>query len=336
MKNKVPVKRLLLLLLALVMAACVVMPIPYYVEAPGATIQLSELIKVNDQTDKREGSFSLTAVGIRQASVVLAVKAWFDPFEEVISKDQLMGQATDAEYDRIQNFYMETSQNNAIEEALKLAKKPYEMKYMGVYVLGVEKTSAFSGLISVGDTVTKIDGQDFKASSELMDYVQGKKVGDEVKVTYIQDGKTKEATGKLMKLPSNGKAGIGITLTDHTEIDSSEKIKFNTEDIGGPSAGLMFTLEIYQQLIDTDLRKGRDIAGTGTIDTEGNVGQIGGIDKKVASASESGATVFFAPKDKEKGDSNYKDAKAAAKKLKTDMKIVPVGTLQEAVDYLQK
>lgn len=334
-KNQVPVKRLLLLLLAIIMMACVAVPIPYYVEAPGATIKLSELIEVNGGKDQKSGSFSLTAVGIRQANVVRAVLSKFNDFQDLISKEDLMGSASDAEYDRIQNFYMETSQNNAIEEALKLANKPYEMKYLGVYVLDVQATSAFKGKISVGDTITKVDGKSFENSQGLIDYVQGKKVGDTVTVTYLQDGKEQEASGQLMELPSNQKAGIGISLVDHTEVSSEEKIKFNTENIGGPSAGLMFTLEIYQQLISEDLRNGREIAGTGTIDTEGNVGQIGGIDKKVASASESGAEIFFAPQDVEKGDSNYKDAQAAAKKLGTKMKIVPVKTLQEAVDYLK-
>lgn len=334
-KNQVPVKRLLLLLLALIMMACVAIPIPYYVEAPGATIQLSKLIEVNGGKDQKSGSFSLTAVGIRQATVLRALLSKFNDFEELISKEALMGTASDAEYDRIQNFYMETSQNNAIQEALQLAGRPYEMKYLGVYVLDVQATSAFKGKISVGDTITKVDGQAFENSQGLIDYVQSKQVGETVTVTYLQDGKEREATGKLMALPTNHKAGIGIGLVDHTEVTSDEKITFKTENIGGPSAGLMFTLEIYQQLIAEDLRHGKEIAGTGTIDTDGNVGQIGGIDKKVASASESGTEIFFAPQDVAAGDQNYHDAQAAAKKLGTKMKIVPVKTLEEAVAYLK-
>ena len=134
-------------------------------------------------------------------------------------------------------------------------------------------------------------------------------------------------------------------MTDHTEIDSQEKVKVDAGDIGGPSAGLMFTLEIYEQLVDKDLRQGKKIAGTGTINSEGEVGRIGGIDKKVASAAASNNKVFFAPDDEiikemKKAQpgikSNYEEAKAAAKELKTDMKIVPVKTVQDALDYLEK
>lgn len=138
-KNNKLVKRLLLIFLALVLVACVIVPIPYYVEEPGETINLKELITVNDKKDEHKGSFSLTSVGIRRATVFTALKAKIEPFHEIISVNDLTGGASDDEYMQIQKFNMETSQNFAIEQALKLANKPYKMEYKGVYVLGVEK-----------------------------------------------------------------------------------------------------------------------------------------------------------------------------------------------------
>ena len=87
-----------------------------------------------------------------------------------------------------------------------------------------------------------------------------------------------------------------------------------------------------------DLRGGREIAGTGTIEHDGSIGQIGGVDKKVATASKEGAKVFLVPDSgtKKESSNNYLGAKAAAKKLKTKMKIVPVKTIQDALDYLEK
>ncbi|MDU6523817.1 MAG: SepM family pheromone-processing serine protease [Enterococcus sp.] len=345
MKNNKLVKRLVAIFLALVVIACVIVPIPYYIEEPGDTINLKELITVNGKEDEHKGSFSLTSVGIRRATVFTALKSKVEPFHEIISADDLTGGASDAEYMQIQKFNMETSQNFAIEQALKLADKPYEMTYKGVYVLGVEKNSNFADKISVGDTVTKADGKTFTSSEDFMKYVKSQKVGQEMKVTYVHDGKTKEATEKLIKLPTDKKPGIGITLTDHTEIDSQDKVKVDAGNIGGPSAGLMFTLEIYEQLTGKDLRHGEKIAGTGTISPDGEVGRIGGIDKKVACAAASDNKIFFAPNDEitkemEKAQpgikSNYEEAKAAAKKLDTDMKIVPVKTVQDALDYLAK
>ncbi|AYW48694.1 peptidase [Tetragenococcus osmophilus] len=345
MKHNSFKKLFVLFIIALAVCASVFLPLPYYIEKPGSTIDLKELITVNEQKDQEEGSFSLTSVGVQQASAVTALKAQISPFEELVSEDELFGGASDEEYDQMQSYYMESSQNTAIQQALKLAKRPYNFEYKGVYVMNVMEDSSFKDEVAVGDTVTEVDGNSFENNQEFMDYVQQKSVGDSVEITYVHNDKTKEANGKLMELPSNKKAGIGITLVDHTEINSKDDIDFDVDNIGGPSAGLMFTLEIYEQLTEQNLRKGQEIAGTGTIDNNGEVGRISGIDKKVASADKKGAQIFFAPNDsltkqEQKShpgvESNYQEARKAAKELDTDMKIVPVKTLQDAIDYLEQ
>jgi PDZ domain-containing protein len=344
-KFKFKVKYLIIAAVTLIILGCAVIPTHYYIEQPGETIDLSSMITVDGKKDKQSGSFNLTSVGVYQATVFELGLAKIRPFHEIITQEDLMGNATDEEYNRINQYYMESSQNSAIEQALKLAKVPYQMLFKGVYVLAVEKNSNFAGKVAVGDTVTKIDGQSFESSQAFMNYVKAQKVGQKVTVTYQHDGQEKTATEKLIKLSTDNKAGIGIGLTDHTEVKTAKKIKIASGSIGGPSAGMMFTLEIYEQLTGNNLRAGKKIAGTGTMETDGSVGRIGGIDKKVASASESGAKVFFAPDDTldkatKKANpgiqSNYKEAQAAAKKLKTSMKIVPVKTVQDAIDYLNQ
>ncbi len=90
---------------------------------------MKELITVNDQKDQHDGSFSLTSVGIRQATVFTAIGSKFNQFQDLVSEEELFGGATDEEYNRIQRYYMESSQNSAIEQALKLADIPYTMNY---------------------------------------------------------------------------------------------------------------------------------------------------------------------------------------------------------------
>ena len=214
-------------------------------------------------------------------------------------------------------------------------------------VLTVDKKaddSSFKGVLNIADTVTAVNGKTFDNSTDLIKYVQGLKLGSKVKVTYTTEDKEKTATGKIIKI-ANGKNGIGIGLTDHTEVKSPENVKFKLDGVGGPSAGLMFTLAIYDQVSGQDLKAGRKIAGTGTIEKDGAVGDIGGAYLKVKSAADSGADIFFVPnnpvtKEMKKADpdakTNYQEAKEAAKKLGTKMKIVPVKTAQEAIDYLKK
>lgn len=337
-------KQIGLIISLIVLLGLIFIPIPYYIEQPGATINLAKLITVNQKVDKQTGSFSLTSVGVQQATPMTALLAKCSSFKEVVSAHELMGKATGEEYNQMQNYYMKSAQNNAKEQALRLAGMPFQMTYKGVYILSVEKQSSFYGKIQVGDTITGIDGQKFENSQAFMKYVQSKKVSEQVEITYLHHNQPAVAKGALIELPSNKKAGIGISLVDHTEITSDQTIDFHIENIGGPSAGLMFTLEIYQQLTGKNLRKGQMIAGTGTIESDGTVGRIGGIDKKIASASKAGATIFFAPddtitKEDQQTDSsiqsNYQEAKKAAKSLQTTMKIVPVKTVQDAIRYLE-
>lgn len=128
------------------------------------------------------------------------------------------------------------------------------------------------------------------------------------------------------------------------QVKTKIPVKVDAGQYGGPSGGLMFSLQIYQQISGDNLQKGRKIAGTGTINTDGTVGEIGGIDKKVIAAHRAGAKIFFAPyikptkeilKYEEGHMTNYQMAKKATKKYAPGMKVVPVTSFDEAVKYLQ-
>ena len=318
-------------------------PLPYYIEVPGTSEDIRKVLQVNKQSDQEEGSYQFVTVGVKHARMVDLVYAWLTPFTDIRSAKEMTGGSSDAEFMRINQFYMETSQNMAKYQGLKAAGKEIELKYLGVYVLTVTDNSTFKGILNIADTVTAVNDKTFESSKEMVDYVNSQTLGDKVKVTYQEDGKVKTAEGKIITL-ENGKNGIGIGLIDRTEVSSDVPIKFSTAGIGGPSAGMMFSLSIYTQIADPTLRNGRIIAGTGSIDRDGNVGDIGGIDKKVVAAAKKGATVFFAPnnpvteeakKANPNAKSNYDTAVEASEMIKTDMKIVPVKTLQDAIDYLK-
>ncbi len=320
-----------------------VVPLPYYIEVPGGSEDIRQVLKVNDTEDKEAGAYQFVTVGVQHATLAHMIYAWLTPFTDIRSAQETTGGSSDVEFMRINQFYMQTSQNMAKYQGLKTAGKDIELKYLGVYVLTVTDNSTFKGILNISDTVTAVNDQTFDSSKDLIDYVNSQKLGDSVKVTYEEDGQTKSAEGKIITL-ENGKNGIGIGLIDRTEVTSDVPIRFSTAGIGGPSAGLMFSLAIYTQIADPGLRNGRIVAGTGTIDRDGNVGDIGGIDKKVVASAREGAAIFFAPdnpvsEEEQKAHpdakNNYQTALEAAKTIKTDMKIVPVKTLQDAIDYLK-
>lgn len=341
-------KKIILILSILLATAAlwgaVLIPLPYYIESPGGASDIRYVLTVNGEEDKEAGSYNFVYVQVRQATAVQLLAANFNKYADIYSEEEMTGGSSNEDYFRISQFYMETSQNLAKYQALTLADKDVTMDFFGVYVLSLTKDSTFKGILNIADTVTSINGKTFKSSADLIEYVSGLELDSDVTVGYESLGKTLTADGQIIKL-DNGKNGIGIGLVDHTQVKTDVPIDFQTENIGGPSAGLMFTLSIYTQLADPTLRDGRDIAGTGTIEQDGSVGDIGGVDKKVISADQAGATVFFAPNNpvdkdilKENPDalSNYDEAVKTVKEEGLDIEVVPVTNVKEAIDYLEK
>ena len=104
----------------------------------------------------------------------------------------------------------------------------------------------------------------------------------------------------------------------------------DTNTIGGPSAGLMFSLEIINQLTEEDITKGYNIAGTGTLNEDGTVGRIGGAAQKLVAADKAGADYFLAPAENGRENSNYQEALAAAEDINTDVQVIPINTIDDA------
>ncbi|RMW41113.1 SepM family pheromone-processing serine protease [Lactiplantibacillus pentosus] len=332
-----------LVLIVVALLVFFLLPLPYYIEGPGSADNLKSFVTVKHHPDKRRGKFMLTSVAEAPATPALWLYAQLNPHYDVVSAEDMTGGQDDATYNRVQKFYMRSAINEAIATAYSAAHQSYRTTYQGIYVLDIQSNSKFKHQLKVGDTITKVDGHHFNTASAYQRYISKQGVGHRVTISYRRNGKTKQATAPLVKL-STHRAGIGITLTDNVKVTTKIPVKVDPGQIGGPSAGLMFSLQIYQQLTNQNLRHGQKIAGTGTINQNGQVGEIGGIDKKVIAAKRAGATIFFAPYVKptkallaveEQGKTNYQLAKATAKKYAPNMKVVPVTSFKQAVHYLQ-
>ncbi|KRM12514.1 hypothetical protein FD16_GL002265 [Paucilactobacillus suebicus DSM 5007 = KCTC 3549] len=333
----------LIAVIAILLLWLIFWPLNSYIESPGEADSLKSYVTVKDHPDKQKGSYMITSIYLQRARPITYLWALANPHATIESADEVTGGESDATYNKVQDFYMQSAINEAIATAYKAAGQQYTKKYLGIYVLQVQSDSKFKGTIKVGDTVTEVNGHHFNTASGYQKYLAKRKVGTPVKVTYLHNGKKHVSTHDLVKLTTK-RAGIGIVLTDNVKVTTKIPVKVNPGEIGGPSGGLMFSLQIYQQLTGQNLRHGRKIAGTGTINPDGSVGEIGGIDKKVIAAKKAGATVFFAPyikptktilKYEEQHKTNYQLAKETAKKYAPNMKVVPVKTFNDAVKYLQ-
>ncbi len=320
------------------------MRLPYYLEVPGNVFSLDEMVEVDNEFTDDAGDFYLTTVGIQKTTPITILSGVL-PYRDLVSEAELFGEFEDFEaYDKIQAYHMQSSINNAIKVAFDVADKDYTFEYKGVYVLQVIEESSFYADLKIGDTVKSVDGNQFQSSQEFITYIANKNVGDKVILEVEREQEEFELSGELVRLDS-GLAGIGISLVDDTALVTEPAVAIHSANIGGPSAGLMFSLEVYTKLIEDDIRGAYDIAGTGTIEVDGKVGRIGGIEKKVVAADKAGVDYFFAPDDEITADikklrpdiqSNYLTALDTAKKIKTEMKIIPVQTIYDAIDFLEK
>lgn len=320
-------------------------PIPYYIERPGSAEDLDPMIEVEGEYFNEPGKFMMTTVEILQATPFTYLFQ-FLPYNDFVSETELFGDIEDyEEYNTLQNYYMESSIHSAVVAAFDAAGLPYDLEYKGVYVMSVTENSSFAGKLQMGDIITEVDDLKFENTEEFMDYIKNLEVGQTVSIKYERDGIEYVSKGDLIELEETGEPGIGISLVDQSSVETDPEVVIHSGEIGGPSAGLMYSLQVYSMVTDTNLRAGHIIAGTGTISEDGTIGPIGGIDKKVVAADEEGATIFFAPDEEIDSElkeeypdykSNYEIAVEAAEDIDTDMEIVPVKTFNDAIEYLEQ
>lgn len=336
-KNLVGISAFILVVLALV--SIFIIPSGYYVEEPGDALATSELIKAGKKRVPKNYYLVTVAVSSSQASWGQYLWSYTQKYNDRVPAKELLSGQSSKEYEQMQRWYMATSEQTAIYNAAKKAGKKAILAYRGVYVMALQPNSSFKHKLKVGDTITAVDGHKFRSSRSLLKYVASRHEGQKLHVTVLRGKKQLNYYGNAVKVAKTNRAGIGIQLVERVKVKTKPQIKINAGEIGGPSAGLMFSLTCYQIFTGHNLAPGHKVAGTGTIAPDGKVGIIGGIDKKVVAASRQGAEVFFAPTDTSVGikkqNSNYAVAKKTAKQIHTKMKIVPVADFMDAVNYLR-
>jgi PDZ domain-containing protein len=328
------------------------MPLPLFIFSAGTAEVIHPMVQAKQPADEDKGVFMLTTVRVSDATVFSYLLSFIRPYDELhLKKELLRKDESEQEYSQRQEVNMLSSQSSALQAAYHQLGIPYKITSDGVVVVQVYKGFPAYDVLQAGDYIVKVDDTPISQSEELQKLLQGKKAGDTVDVAYKRKQITRNAPIKLAVLPAeqgspDGKtqeprAGLGIvpaTVQSVKTEDEAKQVTINAGEIGGPSAGLMFSLEIANRLLPEDITKGYKIAGTGTIDEKGTVGVIGGIQHKIIAADKAGAEIFFAPKDYVSAATgnvpNYSDAVKRAEEIHTSMKIVPVGTVDDALQYL--
>ncbi|WP_419877075.1 SepM family pheromone-processing serine protease [Brevibacillus centrosporus] len=313
-------------------------PTNYYITRPGSAIDLAPMIEVEGGKKDETGTFMLTTVRMGEANLAWYVYAQVSPDAELMQKELVVSQGeSNEDFVKREQAVMDNSQKLAEAVAFKLAGYDVKVEKQGVWVMGTIDGYPAKKELKIGDVITSVDGVPTPEAKDLLQILSKKKAGDTVSLAYVRDGQEAKTMLTLVTLPESKSVGIGVRPDNKQNIVIPKKVNIASQGIGGPSAGLMMTLEIYDQLkTDADMTKGYRIAGTGTIALDGTVGRIGGINHKVVAADKAGADIFFAPQDTPGADSNYEEALATAKRIGTKMRIVPVKTVNDAVAYLNE
>lgn len=317
-----------------------------YIMSPGSAYDVSRFVTVQNGDELDEGTFNLMTVSLMRATPLLYGLSKVREYQQIMPLNQVrQEEEDDEEYAVRQLKLMNDSQFNALYVAFSRANLNYSITYKGVFVLNVLKGGAADGILKAGDEIVEVNGERIDKQATLVDKINELQQNEDITITINRNNELLDKTISLKEIPGgDGRIGLGITFSESKSIKTDPRVKINTEDIGGPSAGLMFTLEILNQLLDEDLTKGYKVAGTGEMNEDGTVGRIGGIDYKVVAADQDGMEIFFAPDDTITDKmlesnpnlvSNYESAVKTAEKIGTKMKIVPVKTIDDALNYLQ-
>ncbi len=322
-------KKLLLVTLAAtgLFGLSLVIPTKYVLISPGSAQDLRQLVTIEGADTEDPGRFFLVTVSQTQARVLQAIYGLIHPHIDLQPSSDVIPPGMDQQqYRELLRQWMVESKMTAQVIALRRAGFQVDIISRGILVVDFVPGSTSLGILEEGDIIVSVDGERVNLANEVIAAVQSRQVGDTVELTVLRNEKEITRTIVTMPHPNNPDLpALGLYIqTLQLEPVLPIRVQLETGQIGGPSAGLMFVLEILNQLSPRDLSAGRFIAGTGTIDLNEKVGRIGGVFQKVIAAEKAGAEYFLVPAE------NYEDAKRAARRIK----IVPVRTLEEALDFL--
>jgi PDZ domain-containing protein len=301
-------------------------PLNYYIIIGGGTSDVSSRIKVEDKYESK-GSFNISFVEELKGTVLTYLLSYVVPSWEREDAD-LYKYNDNESIDDIEfrsNLDLSYSNGNATYWAYKLANKDVEKIDSKIYVITV--FDKYDTKLKIKDEILSINGNSYDSIEEYKEYLQTLKENDYVTVKVIRNKKEKEIKTKLYKYEDRLILGVGLQIVDSYKTNPKVDIKFKSSE-SGPSGGLITTLEIYNQLTKRDLTKGKKIAGTGTIEKDGTIGEIGGVEYKILGATEDDTDIFLVP------EGNYKDAVKYKKKHNLKIKLIKVKNIEEVIEKL--
>ena len=317
--------KFLVLLVTLVLLFTI--ELPYKVYAPGGMVELAKRVSVENGYETK-GTFGMAYVSMIKGSIPYLLLSYVVPDWDIVS-DAKIKYDNETMKERIEadKILTEQSISSAIIASYTLAGKSVKINEEVVHITYIDEHANTD--LKVLDIVKSVEGHNIKNTKELKELLSNYKAGDKIVFQVLRDGKEISAHATLYDSGDGAKVGVMLTETYDIEEEPNCSVTMKQSE-SGPSGGLMMSLQIYNNLTEEDITKGKKIIGTGTIDNEGNVGAIGGVKYKLIGAARKHADIFLVPTD------NYEEAISVKESHKLDINIIAVSTLKDAIEALEK
>lgn len=299
---------------------------PYLIYTPGSYIDLSKRLEVATD-NKTFGTFGMAYVSVIKASPIFLGLSYLNKNWDIISKDNVKyDDETLEESEKRDKISMEEAVSNAKIAAFKEAGLSYEITNIHHIITYLDSPETELKLF---DEIKKVDGEDIANLEDIKKIVDSKEIGAKMNIELLRNDNLISVSSTVYE--SNGRKLLGISLTNVYDVTTNPEVEIKIKsNESGPSGGLMMALSIYNSLVSEDISKGKKIIGTGTIDIDGNVGEIGGVKYKLTGAVKNKADIFLCPEE------NYEEAIKVASNNSYDIKIIKVKNLKEAIEELEK
>jgi PDZ domain-containing protein len=326
----------LALLVGLVIVVSAV-PVPYVVLSPGSARSVVPLVKVSQQPggppvieeSDTDDLLYVTVSSTVEPSGILALLGWLSDTSQVEPSEPFLGEQTNEENRKLNLALMTDSQDKAKVVALERLGYDVEKTPIGSFLEDVDPAYPAAEVLKPGMTVVGADGEPVRTTDDLVAAITSKEPGEPIELSVVPlDGgaPVEVATTLGTREGEPGVAALGVSPVDRNSYGFPFDIEIDTGKVGGPSAGLAFTLAILDRLTPGSLTGGDRMAVTGTIELDGTVGPVGGVRHKTEAAISEGAEVFLVPPEE------FEEAVDAARGR---IEIEQVRTLDEALDALE-
>jgi Lon-like protease len=302
-----------------------IIPSDHYIVLPDRARPTDPLVRIPGEESQDEEDIYMVDVRIGRASLLERLFPWIKEGADLLP-ERAVNPAGVSDRQRRQSSLndMSRSQLIAITVALRELGREVEVNESGAEVVLVQPDSPADGVLEVGDVIVEAEGQEVESIQGLQRALTDVEPGQDVELTVQRGDERVQLTSGTRAAPDDpDRAVMGVQVQDALDFEFPVDIEIDAGNIGGPSAGLAFALDIIDELGD-DIDRGRKIVATGELALDGEVLPIGGVKQKAIGAREAGADIFLVP------DGNFDEARKAT----DDLEIIPVSNVQEALSVL--